>query len=305
MAEPERLTLEEETPGIRAYDFRHPGKFSKDQLYTLNVLHDTFARLLATQLSANFRVQVKVSVHNVEQVAYGDFLSRLESPSVLAVFTAPPLPGTCLLQMDARIAFPLIDRAFGGPGSGPAPGRPLTEIESSVLQRLLRGSLGFLGESWKNLRETTPHLESLESSPALVQIVQAAEIVVHIVLDVEFGGQHGNINLCIPFLTLEPVLAKLVATSWFAHDSGRVLPAAREYLAAHMEESQVPLVVVLGEATIPMRDLLELAPGDVLVLERAASDELPVMIGNRQKFLARPGKIRGRLAIQVTHVEGE
>src|SRR5689334_24682754 len=47
-----RLGDERRTIAYEPYDFRRPDKFSKDQLRTLRMLHETFARLFASSLSA-------------------------------------------------------------------------------------------------------------------------------------------------------------------------------------------------------------------------------------------------------------
>ena len=40
---------------IKIYDFKRPDKFSKEQLRTVSIMHETFARLTTTSLSAQLR----------------------------------------------------------------------------------------------------------------------------------------------------------------------------------------------------------------------------------------------------------
>ncbi|HZH98539.1 MAG TPA: hypothetical protein VEX38_06170, partial [Fimbriimonadaceae bacterium] len=49
------------------YDFRRPDKFSKDQLRTLQMLHETFARLAGSSLSAYLRAPVSIDLISLEQ----------------------------------------------------------------------------------------------------------------------------------------------------------------------------------------------------------------------------------------------
>ena len=44
----EEVKADEEQKKIKTYDFKRPDKFSKDQIRTLYMLHENFARLLNT-----------------------------------------------------------------------------------------------------------------------------------------------------------------------------------------------------------------------------------------------------------------
>ena len=55
---------------IKIYDFKRPDKFSKDQIRTLQMMHETFARLTTTALSAQLRALVGVHVASVDQLTY-------------------------------------------------------------------------------------------------------------------------------------------------------------------------------------------------------------------------------------------
>ena len=70
----EEVQAEEEERKVKTYDFKRPDKFSKDQIRTLNMLYENFARLLNTHLSTHLRTMVNVEVVSVEQLTYQEFL---------------------------------------------------------------------------------------------------------------------------------------------------------------------------------------------------------------------------------------
>src|SRR6478672_2710428 len=70
---------------IQNMDFRRPSKFNKDQLRTLEMLHDTFARLGATYLAGAMRSVADISVLGAEQVTYGEFISTLPVPALTGI----------------------------------------------------------------------------------------------------------------------------------------------------------------------------------------------------------------------------
>ena len=47
---------------VKIYNFKRPDKFSKDQIRTVQMMHETFARLTTTALSAKLRAMVEVHV---------------------------------------------------------------------------------------------------------------------------------------------------------------------------------------------------------------------------------------------------
>ena len=59
---------------VKIYDFRRPDKFSKDHIRTLQMMHETFARLTTTALSAQLRALVGVHVASVDQLTYEEFI---------------------------------------------------------------------------------------------------------------------------------------------------------------------------------------------------------------------------------------
>src|SRR5579871_5748949 len=75
------------------YDFRRPDRIAKDQLRSIHLLHETFARSLASSLSAYLRAYVVVNLVSVEQLSYMEFSQCLPSPSCLVSLAMKPYEG--------------------------------------------------------------------------------------------------------------------------------------------------------------------------------------------------------------------
>ena len=84
-----------------------------------------------------------VSLVSIEQLNYDEYVASLNNPTVIAVVSIDPLPGTVLLEMASSAAMTAIDHMLGGPG-GAQPERPLTEVEMPLLRGLLERMLGEL-----------------------------------------------------------------------------------------------------------------------------------------------------------------
>ena len=71
--------------------------------------------------------------------------------------------------------------------------------------------LGNLRESWSNVIDLRPRLGNIETNPQFAQIVPPNEMVVLITLETKVGDVEGMTNLCLPYITIEPVISKLSA----------------------------------------------------------------------------------------------
>ncbi|MHB8926042.1 MAG: flagellar motor switch protein FliM [Bacillota bacterium] len=285
---------------VRIYDFRRPDKFSKDQIRTLQMLHDNFARLLTTTFSAHFRTMVQTNIASVDQVTYGEYVRALKNPAIVAIVNLAPLPGNAVLDISHTIAFPMIDRLFGGAGQTNEHARALTEIEVIVMERIFVQFLDTLKEAWKNITEIKPKLETIESNPLFAQVVGSAEMAVLITFSAKLGEAVGSINFCLPYLVIEPVLPKLSAQHWFSTSQRTVAQGSPELLKKRLEDAAIPISVVLGETTISVRDLMGLQAGDVIQLDNPMTSDLKGFIGSRVKFRGRPGTVGRRMALSVT-----
>jgi len=289
-------------PTVKRYDFRRPDKFSKDQLRTLQIIHESFARGMATHLSTYIRTMVEGEVLSVSQTTYDEFIRSLHNPTLIAVLSFPPLEGSGLIEIPPDLSFVIIDRMLGGPGTVPSRLRELTEIEQTVMRRVLLRAVQAFGEAWENLITLQPRLDRLEVNPQFVQLVPPQDMVVVIVIRVHWRGMDGRINICIPHLALEAVGPRLTAHYLFGSvhtpEAGRHV----EELKRRVASMSVPVTVTLGQATVTVGELLELAPGDVVRLETRVGDTLPVRVGDKTKFRGRPGRVGSRLAVEITDV---
>ena len=66
---------------INTYDFRHPARVSKDQLRTIQNLHDNFARLLSSTFSTLQRSIIEINLVSVDQNTYSEFNKSHTTPS--------------------------------------------------------------------------------------------------------------------------------------------------------------------------------------------------------------------------------
>ena len=204
------------TKKIKIYDFKRPSKISKEQLRTVSIMHETFARLTTTSLSAQLRSLVQVHVASVDELTYEEFIRSIPTPTTLAVINMDPLKGNAVLEIDPAITFCMIDRLFGGRGATSGnKNRELTDIEQEVMEGVIVRILANIREAWTQVIDLRPRFAQIETNPAFAQIVPPNEMVVLVTLETKVGDEEGMMNFCIPYLVLEPIVSKLSSQYWF------------------------------------------------------------------------------------------
>lgn len=285
---------------VKIYDFKRPDKFSKDQIRTLEMMHETFARLATTGLSAQLRALVQVHVAAVDQLTYEEFIRSIPNPTTLGVINMDPLKGSAILEIDPVISFTIIDRLFGGKGESTKLTRELSDIEMSVMEGIIVRILGNLRESWSTVIDLRPRLGTIETNPQFAQVVPPNDMVVLINLETKVGDVEGMTNLCIPYITIEPIINKLSAQYWYSSIRRGEGDENKDIIQERLDQVKVPLITEVGSVDISLNDLLSLSVGDVIKLENTPiKSELTVKVGDRPKFKATPGRVGNRLAIQI------
>lgn len=298
----EEVKSEEKKKKVRTYDFRRPNKFSKDQVRTLVMLHENFARLLSTSLSTYLRTVVRAEVASVDQLTYEEFTKSLQNPTIMNVLTFKPLEGNLIYEFSPNLAFAMIDRLLGGPGNSMERPRELTDIEQAVVKRILQKSFSNIKEAWGVVADLNPTYEGIEMNPLFTQIVPPTDMVILITLEVRVAESRGLMNICMPFSVLEPLLDHLNAQFWFASSKKAVTPENLAALQGRLSAAKVQVTVELGQAAISVKEFLGLTKGDVIQLDQMIRKPMMVRVGNNDKFTASPGLVGGKLAVQIHEV---
>ncbi|CAM4253899.1 flagellar motor switch protein FliM [Saccharibacillus endophyticus] len=301
----EELKKEETQRKIRSYDFKRAVRFSKDHIRSLTRIHENFARNLTTYFSAQLRTFVQISVVQVEQLPYDEFIRSIPKMTVLNIFEAEPLEGRMVLEVHPNIAYAMVDRMLGGSGTAPLKPGALTEIETIIMERIFSRALENLQEAWKTVYDLSPRMEALETNPQFMQIVSPNETIALISLSTKIGDTSGMINLCIPHVVIEPIMSKLSVHHWFVSQKKARAPEELEALRERVTRAALPVIAELGQSQLTIREFLSLAPGDVITLNKATEEGLAIRIGERLKFIGSPGMIKDRIAVQIDEIVDE
>ena len=299
---PDELPKEEEKQKVKLYDFRSPQKFSKDHIRTLELIHDNYSRIISNYLTAQLRNNVKVKIESVEQITYEEFIHSIPNPTIITIFKMPPLSGSILFETNPQFVYQVIDILLGGSGSGKYKSREFTDIDKNIIMKIIQELISNLKLAWGDVVEVKPEIESLETNPALNQTLAPHEPVALITFSVEMGDNNTFINICIPYLSIEKVLDKLVVQYWYQESDESLVTQSREKLKNRLNVVDVPLAVTLGTASVTVNEFLNLSVGDVITLDSKCSDPVSILINENMHYIGKPGVIGKNMGVQILDI---
>ena len=293
---------EEGKQEVKNYDFRRPDKLSKEQMRTLQMIHENLARLLTTTLSTKLRTMVDFEVASIEQLSYEEFIRSLPQPTIIGISELEPFKGQFIFEINPDVGFAIIDRLFGGMGKPVDKARAFTDIEQVVFKKVINWFLEALPESWENIIRVNPSLREIESNPQFTQIVPNNDMTIIITLSSKIANSEGLINICIPYILLEPIVDRLSAQHWFASTREEQTAQHIDTLKQRVKKAAIDMQCELGQTELTVLDLLYLKTGDVVRLDKNTKEKIDVRIGNNVKYKGVAGTKNKHKAVKITDV---
>ncbi len=291
---------EEFKKGYKLYNFRRPDKFSKEHLRALQDIHRDFVRQLALTLTTYLRMDVEMDIISVDQLTYDEFVCSMPPHFQNGIFKLNPLSGEISLGLSSEVLTVILDRMLGGDGSNHDFNRDLTQIEEALTKKIIEKIIKTLENSWCSVLPVKAEFTSLDNGYHVVPITTSGEIVALISFEIRLGSKNfGLINLCFPYPVLETVLQKLTPQYIFQHTNVVSNEIGRNEILNKIYPANLDLSVVLGTAKVLINDVLELKEGDVIKLDQKIDEKLYVLIDNKKKFEAMPGRKDGRICVKI------
>lgn len=258
---------EENHGAIRAYNLGTQERIVRGRMPTLELINERFARYLRIALFNYMHRNAEISVGPIRVQKYSEFIRNLVVPTNLNLVNAKPLRGTSLFVFDPNLVFLVVDNMFGGDGRfhTRVEGRDFTPTEQRIIQGLLGVVFGEYSKSWKPVYDLNFEYVRSEMNSQFANIATPSEIVVATTFTLEFGGASADMHICFPYSMLEPIRDLLYSTM----QSEQVSSDKRwiSLLKKQLKGAEVELVVELAQASISLRQILKLKPGDVIPVE--------------------------------------
>uniref|UniRef100_UPI004056C9C9 flagellar motor switch protein FliM n=1 Tax=Acetatifactor sp. TaxID=1872090 RepID=UPI004056C9C9 len=287
---------------VKNYDFSRPTKFSKEHLRTLEIIFEHYSRLVSTNLPLYLRKNVQVAVASSETVTFNEFTNSLSNPVILGIVNFMPLNGTIIIDLATNLGYAMLDRMLGGSGIPLDKARDFSEIELSIIEKVMVMMTQLLREPWKNVIDIAPVLSRLETNSQFAQVIAPNDMIAIVTLNVKIGDVEGFVNICLPFFTLEDIMDKLNTKYWFSTMQENHDENYEDYIESLIRKVDVPIKAVLGKSTISVSDFMNLQVGDCIRLDAKVDNDMSIYVGNIRKFTALPGANQDSYAVRITSV---
>ena len=305
--EPDEVnTKEDDKHKIKLYDFRSPQKFSKDQIRTLELVHDNYARIISNYLTGQIRQNTKIKLETVEQIPYEEFMHSVQNPTFITALKMPPLTGSIIFEMNAQFSFQVIDILLGGNGERKSKTKEFSDIDKNIMRQIATGMIRNLKLAWEGTLDVEPEVEGIETNPALNQTLAPNEPVALITFSVELGKRSTFINMCIPYISIEKLLDKLVVKYKGQNDDEKLKAECRTKIEEGIQKIDIEVVAELGNTNLTVNDFLKLTTGDVIKLDNRSKDPIKLYVGDEECYYVKPGvtgKNMGVVILDITDKE--
>lgn len=288
-------------PDHVVYDFRRPHRISKDRLRTIEAMYERLAKSLEAWLMSRLRRQLELRLQSVEQYSFGEFTLSLSTPCASFGFDIKNAEGQKgVIDIGHELAFLVVDRFFGGEAQPVNLGRALTPIERLTVRTVIERTASLLREIWQDHVPLELEVTTFESFPEMVQAGSREDPMLVANIEVAGEGLRSLLIICLPLGVLEKFFAE--------GDGRRVKPMlgsaaerekTRELAEAQLRNVSVEVSARLPEFTASMRDLMRVGVGGILPTGMSTDTPIQLLIGGRARFIATPGRIGQRVAVQV------
>jgi len=281
------------------YDFRRPIQLSREHARILQIGFDSLARQATTLFTSSLRTVCEVTLQGVEQRSYAEYIESLGAMTYMTKFAADPMPGIGVVEFPLMATMSCIDHLLGGFGADEQPDRPLTDIESSVMNGLVERLLAEMRYALAGVLPLEPVVTGQEYSPQFAQIAAGSDVMVVATFQLAIGERSHRLTVCLPFAGLLPHLTSAAAPAPVSERERAKRDRSAALLRAQFDKVPVDIQVGLRPTRVTPEVLAGLAPGDVLRLAHPSAAPLDVSVAGTVFAHATPGARGPRLAALI------
>lgn len=298
-------TKQEEETQYSKYDFYSPRKFTKDKVKILNSIFENYARILTSQVNGIFRVMTDITVMEVRECRYYEFVNSLHENDSLALVDAEfsekgknnvPL----MLYVTPGLIITLINHMLGG-------GDEVVKLEenyrySDVEMALYRRVVGYfvqaLKDGFANYISAAFSIQRIEENPSMFQEVGLDETVALIFLNVDVAGMAvEKIRICMPGTLLEYMFHLIDSRKHIAR--GYSYEDNKNVILEHLRYSKLPVTGQLGTVKLDLEDLYGLQVGDIIEMNKPKDGNVVLFVGRQPWFTGKLGAYKKNIAIRI------
>jgi flagellar motor switch protein FliM len=258
---------------------------SKQQVREVSEIHEAFAYRLKNRIGAYLQAMLEINPMSVEETPYVDFIQSLPQESYLASLAVQPIDSVAILTLDFPVAFAIIDLMLGGNGKPQIPERRATEIEEKVLQTVIDMTCEELRGAWRQVVEVNFVFDQTQRITELFRLLPPRDKVLCLSFEARMLDAFSTLTLAFPApvssLLLQKLAKRNVRSQRRSAESGAVL-------RSRLDRSQFPIEMILPPRRMRGQDVLELKPGQTVLIQQETSQPAVVKVAGQTMLTAYP-----------------
>lgn len=280
------------------WDVRRAGQIGRGQLQAITLLHEGFARNLTNSLGAYLRVVFSAALVSAEHLTYREFLQRVPETTYLSSFRLEPMGGRGALQLDLKIAFPIIELLLGGQGTSALGERAITEIDEQILESVARIVCRELGTTWQAL-SVEVSFDQRQGITEAQRLMPPEEKILSLSFEINLAETRGGLNVALPASVSNALLRKISADWTYQRPRSRA--DSRQRLMRRLLDCRFEVELSAPNLRSALRHLSELDPASVLAFSRHASEPASLLAAGVEIFKAVPARCGRQRAGRLSH----
>jgi flagellar motor switch protein FliM len=293
-AEPSMTTRQ---PKVTLCNFRQAGLVSREQLRSVSMLHDTFAKNLTHSLGAYLRGEFEVNLVSVEQLTFSEFLQHVPEVNYVISVNLRPLDALAAVELDLPLAFPIIDLLLGGNGRAKTEVREVTEIEEEILGSVMQVICRELQTTWQPVLQLDFQIDQRQKQAQILRLMTPNERILSLSFEIRMSEVGGLLNVAFPAVASNALLRKLAQEGSYRKHRG--VSGGSLHLRDRLERCRLLTELVLPPSPISARELLNMRVGQVLPLLQKIGEPALFTVAGRPLFSAQPVRTRSNRSAEI------
>jgi flagellar motor switch protein FliM len=283
--------------GVRSCNLANQERIVRGRMPTLEIINERFALNLRTGLFNFMHRLPEISIGPVRILKYSAFLRDVGVPSNINIVQLRPLRGNGLFIFDPKLVFTVIDSLFGGSGRFHTriEGRDFSLTEQRIILRLLEVAFAEYQKAWAGIYPIDFEYKRSEMQPQFAKIATPSEIVVTTSFSIELGDSGGEMFICMPYSSLEPICDLL-----YASPQGDTQKPDRHWmtmLTRQVQAAEVELTAELAHSEATVEQLFNLNVGDFIEFDLQPT--IITKVDGIPLFDAEYGVVNGHYALKI------
>ncbi len=262
----------------------------------LKRLHTGFCRAASVRMSGELRSFVELEVIDLDQGPWQELYGHVPQPAVYGVVQAESVGKPLVIAAEAGEMSLLLDVMLGGSAGGLASRTKFTDIDMSLIRKVVVGLCTDLGDQWQRVSDETLVLRSLETEQFAANVVPPSEPSVSITIMLRLGAMSATLSVLCPYGSIKHLLGDLAHGSYRLGADRRVEPASP---ADGLAGTEVEVRAEVLEQYLTCGELTQLEVGQQLLLPAGWEESVALRTGDEAVYRTRPGRFGNQRAIEV------